>query len=479
MNLRTRFTLTMTLCVIVLYSGTSWLVYSLARRAGLEHLDERIGKNLTEFMGDIDWKEDGIDLDFHFKSAPEFGERSRAAFYELRDHHGVVVRSYSLGLEESLPVFDNDATATTPRLTRLSDGVQIRALGAAFRPVIDEDAKLRPPLAPPPDSPENLFHLTVAESTAGVDQHLHDVAGALLLGGSVLVVACAVVSALAARWLNQPIVRLAENVADIDAASLHKRLTVAGTPGEMRPIIAQFNALLDRLTDAMQRERRFSSAIAHELRTPLAELQALADVALIDSGPDATLREDPREVFTETAAIAARMGRLLDLLAVIHRREDGQTQLQEREIDLRPLVSKTAEAMRQAITGSGRTLGVTLPEQPVMVSADPNVTEAIVANLVRNALQHADAASRIEIEVTASPAVVKVGNRAASLTAEDLPRLTDPLWQKDEARTHRDRFGIGLTLCRAYAELLGARLRFDLTNGMFSASVEIGGDAKG
>ena len=474
MKLRTRFTLTMTLCIIALYSGTSWLVYSLARRAGLEHLDERIGKNLAAFMGDIDWKEDGIDLDFHFKSMPEFGERSRVAFYELRDHRGdVVVRSYSLGLEESLPTLDG-----TPHLVRLSDGVQIRAIGSAFRPVIDEDAKQRPPAAPPLESPENLFHLTVAESTASVDQHLHDVSGALLLGGIFLVVACAAVSALAARWLNQPIVRLAENVAGIDAASLHKRLALAGTPGEMRPIIAQFNALLDRLTDAMQRERRFSSAIAHELRTPLAELQSLADVALLDSGHDATLREDPREIFTQTAAIAARMGRLLDLLAVIHRSEDGHTRLQTRDIDLRPLVSKTAEAMREAIVAGGRALSVTLPERAIIVSTDPNVAEAIVANLLRNALQHADAASRIEIEVTAAPAAVKVSNRATSLTAADLPRLTDPLWQKDEARTHRDRFGIGLTLCRAYAELLGAQLRFDLTAGEFIVCVEIGRDAR-
>ena len=128
MTLRTRFTLTMTLCVIALYSGTSWLVYSLARRAGLEHLDERIAKNLAEFTGDIDWKEEGIDLDFHFKSTPEFDERSRTAFYELRDHRGeVIVRSYSLGLEESLPTLDG-----TPRLARLSDGVQIRAIGSTF-----------------------------------------------------------------------------------------------------------------------------------------------------------------------------------------------------------------------------------------------------------------------------------------------------------------------------------------------------------
>lgn len=457
----------MTLCVLVLYGSTSWLVYSLVRRSALAHLQQNIEERLSGFINDIDWKAGRLDLDFHINSPAEYAEGTRMAFYELRDHqHQVVVRSYSLGLKESLPEF-----AAKPLQAKLDDGVKVYALARSFRPPLDQDSQRPDTQAPPTDSPGNVFELTVAESTAGMDRQLRDIAEALLLGGLFLVASCSVVASLMARWLNQPVLRVAENVASIDTTTLHKRLSLNHTPREMRPIITQFNALLDRVTHAMQRERRFSTAIAHELRTPLAELQSLADVALIDCDHDPSLREDPRDVFLETTAITARMGHLLDLLAVIHRTDDGQTRLQTRKIDLREVMLKLGDLFRADILASGRDLEITLSASAILVRTDPSVLEAIATNLLRNALQHATPGCLIELAVTSSPPTLSVSNATDTLVVEDLAKLTEPLWQKDTSRTEQERFGIGLTLSRAYTELIGARLSFALDGEVFIASV--------
>lgn len=455
--------------VMVLYAGTSWLVHSLARRSVLRHADERIEKWLAEFVSDIDWEETGFDLDFHLKSPPEFAEGSRTAFYELRDYQQkVMLRSYSLGMDGTLPLVADGIFMNG----QLPNGTHIRAKTKAFFAPIDEDSDPAKVIAPPLDAPENRYYFTIAESTSEMDGHLESVAHALWFGGAFLAIACAVVSALLARWLNQPILRLAEQVAAIDIRSLEKRLPAAEAPSEILPIVSQFNALLDRLHGAVQRERRFASAIAHELRTPVSEIRMLADVALLECNADGS-HENPRGVFQDFDEISQRMTSLIEVLTAVHRIQEGTANVETHAMDLCSIATRAESTFRQRAADAGHKFIMRLTPQAVMVHADAHLMGAIAINLTRNALQHATKGTHVEIEVTANPPAFIVSNPTDSLKADDLPMLSEPFWQKDSARTHRDRFGIGLTLCRAYAGLMNVRLTFTLTNGIFSAKVEL------
>ena len=104
----------------------------------------------------------------------------------------------------------------------------------------------------------------------------------LVLAGSglLLLAATALVVPRVLRRELKPLQSLAAEAARIDAASLSARFATEGLPGELAPIAARLNELLARLEDSFERERRFSSDVAHEFRTPVAELRSLAELAI-------------------------------------------------------------------------------------------------------------------------------------------------------------------------------------------------------
>ena len=154
--------------------------------------------------------------------------------------------------------------------------------------------------------------LVVASDRDDLDEALAALALALLgCGAALLAVTIVIVPRLLRRELA-PLNELAERAAHVNADSLATRFPSDGLPGELAPISGRLNDLLARLEQAFERERQFGADLAHELRTPIAELRSLAEVAL--KWPDA------REATTdrETLAIALQMeGIVTRLLALL------------------------------------------------------------------------------------------------------------------------------------------------------------------
>jgi len=98
-------------------------------------------------------------------------------------------------------------------------------------------------------------------------------------GAGLLALTVLVVPRLLRRELV-PLDALAEQASHINADSLAMRFPISPLPGELIPISTRLNDLLARLELSFERERRFSADLAHELRTPIAELRTLAEVAL-------------------------------------------------------------------------------------------------------------------------------------------------------------------------------------------------------
>ena len=127
------------------------------------------------------------------------------------------------------------------------------------------------------DSTYSAATLVVARSRENLDARLR--ASVFLMGFSaVLLAAIGLMIRLALRLGLQPLGVLGDQVRDLDAESLNQRLDLPAPPAEIQPMVAQLNGLLDRLEAAFTRERRLSSNLAHELRTPIAELRSVAEV---------------------------------------------------------------------------------------------------------------------------------------------------------------------------------------------------------
>jgi signal transduction histidine kinase len=162
---------------------------------------------------------------------------------------------------------------------------------------------------------------------------------------------------------------------------------------------------------------------------------------------------------------AAQQERLIRVLLSITRADSGRHRLDLERLDLATLLADIVAA--RAGEGS-RPVDVRVRHSvPLHVLADRAVLTSILDNLIRNACEYAPADSTPVIRLGATPraAFVSVSNLAPTLAAEDAALLFDPFWRKDPSHAPGAHLGLGLSLARSFADLLGARIDARLDPG--------------
>ena len=367
-------------------------------------------------------------------------------FFEVRASDGsIVARSPSLGAAEfqSLPSGTNSPVFYNVTLPQGRPG---RAVAIT--------------LGTEAESPPLTFTVLFARDTTHLRRASSVVAG-LLLGSAFLLTALAAwLARTTTRAGLQPVNLLADQVTAIDASSLSTKLPLADTPSELVPIVEQTNLLLGRLREAFERERRFSANVAHELLTPVTELRTLAENAV-------RWRTDP-EASSQLAAdvldSAREMERLVTTLLALARSERGEVQLKSERIDLARIIRHLQQ--QYVSRAAERKLAADyslLPE--ATIQSDECACTCILQNVFENAFNYTPLGGRIQCHLTrdVSSVVVTVANTNPGLTMEDLPRLWEPFWRKDAARTDRRHAGLGLALVHSLAKISGVTVDATLT----------------
>lgn len=229
---------------------------------------------------------------------------------------------------------------------------------------------------------------------------------------------------------------------------------IAGLPSELQPMATALDRAFARLTDLLLRERRFARDLAHELRTPLAEMFALVETLPAAEAGTATRREQLAHTLTG-------MTRIVDGLLALARYESGIDAPAIEPVDLVPLVRAQLDAQAVLATQRGLTLASELPDE-AWVMTDELLIERIVANLIGNALAHAPAGSTVGVCVAqhASGLRFVVDNDAPALSAPDVARLGERHFRAAGSSASGGHAGLGLALCMALAEQLDLTLVF-------------------
>ena len=396
-----------------------------------------------------------LEVDFSDRLLRGFAAGRRHYFFELRDVAGALVaRSPSLQGNElarpPTPVTDR------PRYWNLTlpNGRPGRAVHFTFRP----KSAGEPPAAVPA-----MAELVVAVDREDLDETLWGLLAAVAGCGALLFAAVFWVVPRVLRRGLAPLERLGEQAAGIDAGSLAARFPADRMPAELRPICERLNDLLARLEASFERERRFSADLAHELRTPLAELRSLAECAL--KWPEA---RDPG-ADRDTLAIALQMEALVTRLLTLARGERGQLAAQCTPVELAPLTAAVWQPF--ALRAAERALTVEISVAPGRVPADPVLLRSILANLFDNAVDYSPPGGTISV-TTGAAGGLRVANPAAGLGADDLPRLFDRFWRKEAARSGGEHAGLGLNLARTFAAAMDWQLAAALEDGWLVFTLE-------
>ncbi|MEO1696797.1 MAG: ATP-binding protein [Planctomycetota bacterium] len=295
-------------------------------------------------------------------------------------------------------------------------------------------------------------------------------AGAALLAGLVL-------------WLNvrfgmRPVGELAQRIErlgpdDLSAESIRAELTLDRDTVELRPIVAALRSNRAGLARAFERQRRFTSDAAHELRTPLAGLRASLEVALRRERSVA----QHRDIASECLGVTRSMEGAVEALLLLARAESPSPQ-DAVPVDLREAVARAADALAAAFAERDVRLEIESLDAPLLVETHAALLDRVVDNLVSNAAAYAlpGTAARVTFHEANDAVALEITNACEPLEPDAAAHAHEPFWRADAARTG-EHVGLGLAIADSAATALGGALTLgaDVADGRgaFTARFEI------
>jgi len=264
----------------------------------------------------------------------------------------------------------------------------------------------------------------------------------ILLAGLVTALAVAATVVLSRRVLR-PIAALTAASRRVGDGDLTERVPVAGRD-EIAELARSFNRMADSLQRGEERQRRLVADVAHELRTPLANLRGY-----LEALKDGVVTPDP-ELFTSLHDEAVLQQRIVDDLQDLALAEAGALAYHRTRVDVAELLEICRTAQGAVAEAAGVALAVAV-DGPVHVDADPDRLRQVLGNLVSNAVRATGAGGSVTLSArrTGASVTVSVRDTGTGIPAEDLPYIFDRFWRADAARGRTTGgSGLGLAIAR-------------------------------
>jgi two-component system OmpR family sensor kinase len=274
----------------------------------------------------------------------------------------------------------------------------------------------------------------------------------LWLGIVAATLASLLFAALLAWYFSRPIRALRSAFESAAAGDLAPKFAHAGWSvggDELAELGHDFDRMSARLRALMDGQRRLLHDVSHELRSPLARLQAA--IGLAHQQPDKikpTLERIERE--------SVRMDRLVGELLTLSRLEASTAPPAREAVDLAEMVDQIADDARFE---AGARIRVHAPH-PVTVCGAPDLLWSAVENIVRNAVKHGGAGGEVDVElhVQAGEVQVEVLDRGPGIAAEDLGEIFEPFFRSHPTMNNVDGHGLGLAIAKRVVETHGGRI---------------------
>ncbi|WP_405686644.1 sensor histidine kinase [Streptomyces sp. NBC_00057] len=368
--------------------------------------------------------------------------RAAATYAACLTRAGVAVTARPNGI--GIPVISTERRSSQcrepsadsdPRITQDHEAVQTcesdpRLAACLQRAFNEQIAAAAPPrlqvrLGAEDESPPTLAAAPTIAVASGV--FLAAVLGALLLSRAVL----------------RPIRALTMAARGLEEGDLGRRVVVSGRD-EIAELGGAFNRMADSIQAGEDRQRRLTGDIAHELRTPLANLRGYLE-ALQDGYVEPT-----PELLESLHEEAMLQQRIVDDLQDLALAEAGTLTYHRADVDLGEVLETCRTAHRARAETSGVVLELDVP-QSVRVFADADRLRQVVGNLVVNAVRVTAPGGVVTLALArhGNLAIIQVRDTGRGIPPEDLPYLFDRFWRADAARGRATGgSGLGLSIAR-------------------------------
>jgi len=443
-SIRRRLTTILTLHLLVAVLAAGVLVWFWSRSSLQSQFDTTLTARAELIESTIEEDDGHLEIEFNLTRLPEFRSAGDPVHFQIRARDGSPVITSEKFASLGLPDLKwGQGTVPSYQSFEAADGTGYRSVETEFDAVDDLQGDFKG------------LRLLVLRDRRELDQGLLKLAGviAAATAGSLLCLVPLVRRAL--RQGLKPLESFAARTGEIDLRRLPHRESMEGAPAELRPMVEKLNELLARVHESLLRERRFTRDVAHELRTPVAELKSLAELAARWSD------QATPEAFADVGEIAGEMESLVASLTLLNKLDAGSIARESSVIQPLEVLEQISSRLQEQLKQKDLTLLLPEDKAEIIRDTDPVLWKIAASNLLENAVAYSPRGSSIEVTLTND--AFSVSNPAPGLTADDIPQMAHAFWRKDAARTDQTHSGLGLSLVDSIARVLG--LKFELSLG--------------
>src|SRR6266516_3764617 len=305
------------------------------------------------------------------------------------------------------------------------------------------------------ESGSQPYTLQVAQDRSSDERVERNFAVLFIIVLSSSVLASAFIAIIVTKRGLRPVGEMTRSFGRIGPTHLKERVTPADWPRELQPLALAFDHMLKRLDDSFTRLSQFSADLAHELRTPIANMTGEAQVALTR---DRTAAEY-RDTIESTVGECERLSRIVDNLLFVARADAAREPIARKRFDARAAVQKIAAFYQTIADDRHVTISCSGDGQ---IYADPDLFERALGNLLDNALRFTPENGSIQILLSKNDAdfEVTVTDNGCGIAPEHLPRVFDRFYRADSSRGS-DGAGLGLALVKSIVDLHGGSAKIE------------------
>jgi two-component system, OmpR family, heavy metal sensor histidine kinase CusS len=380
-----------------------------------------------------------LDAEINARRAGEHG----TYWIRLLDQHGQTVVETS-GMSDLLAasVFPPAAKSTSLTPTNYRSGSKLFSLVALTE-----------------ESSGQLYTIQIAQDRSADEQFMKKFGALLGLVLACSIVASVLIAVSVARRGLRPLTQMTAALERITPTHLNERIQPSRWPRELQPLAGAFDEMLDRLEDSFTRLSQFSGDLAHELRTPVANISGAAQVALTRDRTSA----EYREVLETTAAECERLSATVDNLLFLARADAAREQIERTSFNARAAAEKIVTFYRTI--GEDRHIAIECSGDG-KVYGDPVLFSRAISNLMENALRFTPDGGSIDITISTDRdwTEISVKDTGCGIEPEHLPRVFDRFYRADGSRSSHGT-GLGLALVKSIVDLHGGSAKIDSQPG--------------
>jgi signal transduction histidine kinase len=304
------------------------------------------------------------------------------------------------------------------------------------------------PQGPPPPPGE------IAAQEASVSSLSSSINRYLLWGGLLAVAVAAVATLLLSRRILRPVESLAHAARGLSRGDFSQRVDVR-SKDEFGELAKTFNSMAEDLERTEQLRRNLVADVAHELRTPLSNIQGH-----LEAIRDGLLRPEPAtfdSIYEEVLLLA----RLVEDLQELTLAEAGQLTLVRQSADVAEIVRRAVIAAHPPAEAKGLTIEAKLPEGQAIAEVAPERIGQVLRNLLSNAITHTSVGGHITVDLKDDGGELHIGveDTGDGIPPEDLPYVFERFYRADPSRVRATGgAGLGLTIARRLVEAHGGTI---------------------